>query len=170
MGTGAPANHARRRRRVIQVLLSLLLGFLGASDGAFAEALPGAAVPQTVAGGQGNSWSATTSNGRTYMGTWTAVADPASGTVSGTWTLIAQGRVMTSGVWSAAKAPAGWTGSWRARVASSKAEYSGTWSTAIQLKADARFADLFEQALKAAVSGNWRAGAQSGAWSIRAYK
>jgi len=139
----------------------------------FAEALPGAATPQTVAGGQGassNTWSATTSNGRTYMGTWTAIADPASGTVSGTFTLIAQGRVVTSGVWSAAKSPAGWTGSWRARMASNKAEYSGTWSAAIQLKVDARFADLFEQALKAAVSGNWRAGGQSGAWSIRAYK
>lgn len=118
-----------------------------------------------------NTWSARSSTGRTLMGTWTAVAGPTSGTVTGTWTLVdAQGRTITRGGWSAAKSPAGWTGTWRAAVSGAKAEYSGAWSAGVDLKADARFADLFEKALQTVVSGNWRAGGQSGAWSIRAFK
>ena len=74
------------------------------------------------------------------------------------------------GGWSAAKSPRGWTGAWRAAASGSKAEYSGAWSAGVQLKPDARFADLFEAALQTAISGNWQAGGQSGAWSIQAFK
>jgi hypothetical protein len=52
-------------------------------------------------------------------------------------------------------------------VSGSKTEYSGTWSTRVDLTPDAQFADLFALAVKAVVSGDWRAGRQSGAWSIR---
>jgi hypothetical protein len=117
------------------------------------------------------SWSARNSTGLTLLGTWTAVADPASGAVTGTWTLVdAKGQTLRRGAWSAAKSPAGWTGSWRASVSGSKAEYSGTWSGGVSLKGGARLADLFEAALKTAVSGNWRTASQSGSWSIRAFQ
>ena len=116
-----------------------------------------------------NTWSARSSSGLTLTGTWTAVAGPTSGTVTGTWTLVdAQGRTLRRGGWSAAKSPAGWTGAWRAAISGGNAEYSGTWSAAAGLKADAQFADLFASAVQAVVGGKWRAGRQSGAWSIRA--
>lgn len=120
--------------------------------------------------GRPNTWSARSSAGRTFTGTWTAVADPATGTVTGTWTLDdANGKTAARGGWSAAKSAAGWTGAWRAIVTGSKTEYSGTWSAGVDHKPDARFADLFEMAVQKVVSGTWRAGRQSGAWSIRAF-
>jgi hypothetical protein len=54
-------------------------------------------------------------------------------------------------------------------VSGSKAEYSGTWSAGTDLKGNARSADLFEIAVQKAVSGNWRAGSQSGARTIRVF-
>lgn len=117
------------------------------------------------------SWSARSSTGVTLKGTWTAVADPKTGAVTGAWTLDdANGRAVTRGGWSAAKSPDGWTGAWRAVVTGSKGEYAGTWSASVDLAANAPFADLFELALKSVVSGEWRAGRQSGAWSIRAFE
>jgi hypothetical protein len=105
------------------------------------------------------------------MGTWTALPDTTSGAVTGTWTLLdAEGRTVTRGGWSAAKSPAGWSGAWRAVIHGTESEYSGTWSAGGDLKADARFADLFEKAVQSVVSGKWRAGRQSGAWAIRAFK
>jgi hypothetical protein len=118
-----------------------------------------------------NTWTATSSTGRTFAGTWTAVADQTSGGVRGTWTLVdARGRSVTGGVWSATKSPAGWTGRWIAAIAGSKAAYSGTWSAGIQLKANAPLAELFAAALQSSVGGNWRTGGQSGTWSIRAFQ
>jgi hypothetical protein len=75
---------------------------------------------------------------------------------------------MARGVWSATKAPAGWSGRWRAAVDGRKSEYEGTWGAEVRLAANASFADLFAQAVKGAVGGAWRAGRQSGQWSIRA--
>ena len=158
-----------------ELLLSFLVGFFGAPSGFFGgDSSEFAFLQRSPVTGQSarpNTWSATSSAGRTFTGAWTAVADKTSGAVSGTWTLVdARGRTVTRGGWSAAKSPTGWTGAWRAAIAGSKAEYSGTWSADVQLKADARFADLFEAALQAVASGSWRAGGQSGAWSIRAFK
>ena len=82
----------------------------------------------------------------------------------------ANGRPVTNGGWSAAKSRTGWTGAWRAAVSGSKAEYSGTWSANVNLKADASFAELFKMAVQTVVSGKWRTGGQSGAWSIRAFE
>lgn len=162
-------------RLTAQILLSLLVGFLGAPRGLFVSASSGSVVLQRAAGGgqsaRPNTWSATSGTGLTLMGTWTVVADAASEAATGTWTLVdARGRTAARGGWSAAKSPAGWSGAWRAAVSGSKAEYSGTWNAGVNLEAHARLADLFEQALQAVVSGNWRAGRQSGAWSIRAFK
>jgi hypothetical protein len=114
------------------------------------------------------TWSAKSRAGLTLNGTWTAVADPKTGAVSGTWTLDARGTTVAHGGWSAAKSPKEWTGAWRANVSGSNAEHSGTWSASVGLKPNARFADLFELAVKSVVSGNWRTGRHSGGWSIRA--
>ena len=128
----------------------------------------------TIRNAQSNrsgTWSATSSSGLTLTGTWTAVPDPTSGAVIGTWTLVnAQGTTVAGGGWSAAKSPTRWTGAWRAVISGRDGEYSGTWTGDVDLKANARLVDLFEKAIQTAVHGNWRAGTQSGAWSIRASK
>jgi len=116
------------------------------------------------------SWSAATTNGLTLVGTWTAILDP-NGTVTGSWTLVdAQGNTRADGAWSAAKSPTGWTGAWRAVVSGREGEYAGTWTAALDAKRETRLADLFEKGLQAIVSGTWRIGERSGAWSIRTFK
>jgi hypothetical protein len=105
------------------------------------------------------------------MGTWTAVADTAHGTVTGTWTLAdGQAKTVAFGGWSAVKSSDRWTGAWRANVTGRAGEYSGTWTSSVDLKANARFVDVFEKAAQAVVSGAWTTGGQSGGWSIRAAK
>jgi hypothetical protein len=139
-------------------------------------AAPGGSTVEAGRQGDGqraraNTWSARSSSGRTLGGTWTAVADPATGTVTGTWTLVdAKGTPVARGGWSAAKSRTEWTGSWRAAASGSKTEHDGTWSASVDLKPDARFADLFKMAVQRVVSGTWGAGRQSGVWSIRAFE
>jgi len=117
------------------------------------------------------AWTAKSGTGLTLGGTWTAVIDSATGTVTGAWTLAdAQGATLASGAWSAAKSPTRWNGAWRAVVAGKDGEYSGTWTSSVDLKADAGFAALFEKAVESVVSGTWRSAGKSGAWSIRAAK
>ena len=129
-----------------------------------------AETARTLPSNRNGSWSAVTSSGQTLIGTWTAVLDTA-GTVTGTWGLIdAQGNTVAQGGWSAAKAPDGWTGPWRATVSGRQGEFAGTWAANIDDKSRTRFADLFEKALQSIVSGGWRAGQQSGPWSIRTFK
>ena len=128
--------------------------------------LPAVPVAQTT--NPSGNWSANTASGDLYHGSWTAMPDSTGATVIGTWTLLnADGAKIADGVWSAAKTPTGWSGAWRARVTGSTGEYSGTWNSTVDLK-DGRFNDLFEKAIQAAVSGTWRMGEKSGAWSIRA--
>ncbi|CAN5754746.1 hypothetical protein BH18ACI5_BH18ACI5_04120 [soil metagenome] len=118
-----------------------------------------------------NTWSARSSTGQTLAGTWTIGNDTANGAGTGTWTLVdANGRTLARGGWSAAKAKTEWTGAWRSIVSGTKIEYAGTWSAAVDLKPNAPFANLFEMAAREVVSGKWRAGGHSGAWSIRAYE
>ena len=148
-------------------LLILCLLFLCRLDGL---GVPVGVRPDGTADGQSrlsNTWSARSSTGRTLAGRWDAVVDPQSGSVTGSWTLDdAKGKAVAGGGWSAAKSAGRWTGTWRSVLSGSPTEYSGTWDADVDLKPTAGFADLF----KAAVSGNWRAGRQSGAWSIRVAK
>ena len=128
--------------------------------------LPGTAAPQ--ASRRVNTWAARDSGGLTLGGTWTVIEHLKTGGVTGTWTLLdAQGRTAATGGWSAAKSSTGWTGNWRAAAAGRPEEYAGTWSAKVDLKASAGFADLFAKAIEAAVSGTWRVGGRSGAWTIR---
>jgi len=149
--------------------LILCLLSLVASERSGAQSV---ALQDTAVKGQGNrfgTWSARSSGGRTLMGTWTAVPDSASGTVIGTWTLADErGNTLAYGGWSAAKERAEWTGAWRAVISGRDGEFTGTWSAAVDLKVNAQFDDLFEKAAQTIVSGDWRAGRRTGAWSIRA--
>ena len=158
----------RPMRLLRKPLFLLCLLSLGAPAVSGAQA---AARPDTSATAQdkrSGTWSARNTSGTTFTGTWTAVLDAKNGTVTGTWTLIdAQGKTVIGGGWSAAKAPTQWNGAWRAIVTGSNGEYSGTWTAGVDLKADALLDDLFEKAVRAVVSGTWRAGTKSGAWAIR---
>ena len=120
---------------------------------------------------QPNTWRASNSAGSTYSGTWTVEENTATGEVYGTWTLSGgKTKTVIGGTWSANKSPKGWDGAWRAVGSDKKMQYSGTWSSTIQLKPEARFADLFEAAVKDLVGGGWKSGAQSGSWSIQAFR
>jgi hypothetical protein len=144
--------------------------FLAAVDASHAQAGVRLDTARNAPSKREGSWSAATSNGQTLMGTWTAVLDP-TGTVTGTWALEdAQGNARAAGAWSAAKSPQEWTGAWRAVISGRDGEYSGTWTAAVGGKPDTPLADLFEKALQAVVSGTWRVGGRSGAWSIRTFK
>lgn len=127
--------------------------------------------PVSAPTARSGNWGARTSTGRTLVGTWTALPDPTTGTVTGSWAVVdARGRSVASGAWSASKSTTQWTGNWRAVMAGRAAEYTGTWKSSAGLAGDASFGDLFEHAVEAMVSGTWRAGMQSGAWSIRSAK
>ena len=145
-----------------RVLATLILA-------ALLSALAVAQAPSTL-GRRSNTWAARSSSGQTLAGTWTATADPKTGAVTGTWTLFdAQRRTAAQGGWSAAKSPTGWTGSWRAIATGRQGEYAGTWTASVDLAPTTNLSDLFAQAIKAAVSGTWEAGRQSGAWTIQAF-
>jgi hypothetical protein len=62
-----------------------------------------------------------------------------------------------------------WKGTWQARRASGQV-YDGTWRAQVELPTTSHFSDLFEAAIAKAVSGSWRTGGYSGAWTIRAQK
>ena len=151
--------------RALFLFLLIALGAVTASLSAEQDATGTArrAVP--------NTWAATSSSGLKLAGAWTATEDQKTGTVTGTWTVFdGQGRTVASGAWSAAKSPTGWSGSWRAAAAGRPGEYSGTWAARVDIKGSARFSDLFAKAIETVVSGTWRAGGQSGAWSIQAFQ
>ena len=151
-------------RRQVSVL-SVLLFAAVASSGAQAVRPDTAGIAR---GARSGTWSA--SNGSvTFMGTWTAVPDTAHGTVIGTWTLAdSQGATVAYGGWAAAKSAARWTGGWRANITGRDGEYSGTWTSTVDLKPDAQLIDLFEHAAQSIVRGTWSSGGRSGGWSIRA--
>jgi hypothetical protein len=124
------------------------------------------AILASGAGLQG-TWSATSPRG-TLAGTWTA-EDQQSAGVTGTWTLQdASGKILLQGGWSASKSAQSWNGAWRSAVSGSAGEYSGTWTGSVATSAQANLIQMFESALRTVVSGTWKAGSSSGAWSIRA--
>jgi hypothetical protein len=154
------------RRRTNVFLITMLVASLAPASAR--------AVPSQRSGdrqvGRLNAWSARSSTGLTLAGTWTGGVDSKTGAASGSWTLLdASGQPTMRGGWSAIKAASGWSGSWRANVVGSSAEYSGTWNATVDLKPNAPFADLFAVAAQKVVSGSWRAGGNSGSWSIRAF-
>ena len=148
----------------IRIILCVLVLMVGRGDALAAEKQASSASgPRRV-----NTWAARSSSGVTLGGTWTLNDGQKPDAASGAWTLLdAQGRAVATGGWSAAKSPDGWTGRWRAAAVGRPGEYTGTWTAKVDLKPAATFADLFAKAIEAAVSGTFRTGAQSGAWTIR---
>ena len=116
------------------------------------------------------TWSASSNSGQRLAGAWTAEAHPESGGATGTWALYdATGKILMQGAWSASKALKAWNGAWRASIAGRTGEYSGTWTAQTPLTPEARLAHMLESALRAVVTGTWKAGSNSGSWSIRAF-
>ena len=153
------------RRKLLAFFCVLFLAAIDDPGAQAATPRTGAVDSQLARSG---TWSATRSRGPALVGTWTALPDSTGGAVTGTWTLVdAEGRTVAQGGWSASKSAARWDGAWRAVIAGREGEFSGTW-TATLAGGRGRFADLFEKAAETVVSGTWRAGGGSGAWSIRA--
>lgn len=153
-------------RKPLSVLYLLLIAAAHAVGAQGVVRLDSAAIARDARHG---TWSANGGGNLTLMGTWTAVPDTSHNTVTGTWTLMdTQGKTAAFGGWSAVKSNDAWTGAWRANVTGRTGEYSGTWTSSIELKPNAKFVDLFEKAIQNIMSGTWSAGAQLGAWSIRA--
>jgi hypothetical protein len=155
---------SRRKRLFFLCVMSLAAARVsGAQTGARPD------TAKSAQNGWFGTWSAASTTGQTLMGSWTAVPGQGGVSVTGTWTIFdAQRRTVAGGGWSAAKAPTQWSGAWRAVVTGKTGEYAGTWTADVDLKGDARLDDLFEKAIQAVVSGGWRYGKDSGAWSIRA--
>jgi hypothetical protein len=117
-----------------------------------------------------STWSAVTASGRTFTGTWSVEASPATN-ASGTWTWRdGSDQPVLQGTWSAEKFSTGWNGVWRAVVDGQSTEYSGTWTAALGLADRNRLADLLEAAVSGAVRGVWATENHSGVWSITALK
>ena len=115
------------------------------------------------------TWAATVGSGGAFAGTWTAAPGEAPDTVAGTWSLLNQnGAELATGTWAAGKEGKVWKGTWQARRPSGQI-YDGTWRAQVELPVTSHLSDLFEAAIAKAVSGSWRMGNYSGAWTIRAY-
>ncbi|HEU4340094.1 MAG TPA: SH3 domain-containing protein [Candidatus Binatia bacterium] len=116
-----------------------------------------------------STWSARTSSGRTFDGTWTINPGSSATAVSGTWTLSdPTGKTNLRGTWTAEKFATGWQGVWRAVVDGRSGDYAGSWTAAFDAAHDASFIELFEASVKDAIRGLWSAGGQSGSWTLRA--
>ena len=118
-----------------------------------------------------STWSARTADGKIFTGTWSVSPESSSKSASGAWTLSDPGgATLMRGAWSADKHTTGWNGVWRATVEGRSGEYTGSWSAELPHLRSAPFTELFQAAVKQAVSGLWTGGNQSGNWSIRAGK
>jgi hypothetical protein len=116
-----------------------------------------------------STWSARTSSGRTFEGTWTIDPGSSATAVSGTWTLRdPTGKTDLRGTWSAEKFTTGWHGVWRAAVDGKSDGYAGSWTAAFSAAHDAPLIELFEASVKDVIRGVWSAGGHSGSWTIRA--
>ena len=118
-----------------------------------------------------STWSARTSGGGTFNGTWSLARNSTDQQASGAWTLSnASGMTVLRGSWSAEKHATGWNGTWQAAAEGREAEYAGSWSAEFPHVHNARFAELFEAAAKETIRGLWTGGSDSGSWSIRIVK
>jgi hypothetical protein len=116
------------------------------------------------------SWSASSSAGQNFAGSWTAQAHRESGGATGSWALYdASSKIVMRGRWSASKSAQVWNGAWRATVTGRDGEYSGTWTAVTAVPTKSPMIDMLESALRAVVTGNWKSASHSGSWSIRAF-
>ena len=118
-----------------------------------------------------SSWSARTSDGRTFNGKWSVAPGSTEKSASGGWTLSdGSGTMVMRGAWAADKHATGWNGVWRASVDGREQQFSGSWSAEFPYVRNAPFTALFAAAAKEAIRGLWTGGSESGSWSIRVVK
>jgi hypothetical protein len=118
-----------------------------------------------------STWSARTSEGRIFSGTWTVAPNATNENAAGAWTLNGpNGSMMMRGTWTADKHSTGWNGVWHASAEGRETEYAGSWSADFPHMRDVRFSELFAAAAKQAINGLWTGGSESGSWSIRVTK
>ena len=118
-----------------------------------------------------STWSARTSEGRTFSGTWTVAPNATNENAAGAWTLNGpNGSTMMRGTWTADKHSTGWNGVWHASAEGRETEYAGSWSADFPHMRNVRFSELFAAAAKQAINGLWTGGSESGSWSIRVSK
>ena len=115
-----------------------------------------------------SSWTARSSDGRLFDGTWTLAPDSTQRSASGAWTLSgAGGATIMRGTWSADKHETGWNGVWSASPEGGKEEYIGSWSAQHPHVRNAPFSELFAAAVKDVLDGLWTGGNASGTFSLR---
>jgi hypothetical protein len=137
---------------------------------AYALVILGCSAVLAVGAERRGSWSASSSAGQNFGGSWTAEAHQESGGVTGSWALYdASGKILLRGGWSASKSTQAWNGAWRATVTGRDGSYSGTWTATTPLPSKLPMIDMLESALRAVLTGTWKSGAHSGSWSIRAF-
>lgn len=118
-----------------------------------------------------STWSARTSEGRIFSGTWTVAPNATNENAAGAWTLNGpNGSTMVRGTWTADKHSTGWNGVWHASAEGRETEYAGSWSADFPHMRNVRFSELFTAAAKQAINGLWTGGSESGSWSIRVSK
>lgn len=117
-----------------------------------------------------STWSARTSEGRLFSGTWSVAPNATHESAAGAWTLNAANGTTIRGTWSADKHSTGWNGVWHAIGEGRETAYSGSWSADFPHVRNPPFSELFAAAAKQAISGLWTGGSESGSWSIRVTK
>lgn len=144
-----------------------LVGWVRAADTSGAAQLRETFKEQS----QRSTWSARTTAGHTFEGSWTV--EPASSTdrASGTWTL-GEGidKIVLRGTWAAQKFSTGWSGTWRATLEGQKREFTGSWTADFPQAREASIGELFATAARDAIRGIWSADGDSGSWFLRAAK
>jgi hypothetical protein len=120
---------------------------------------------------QRSTWSARTTAGRIFEGSWTVAPAASADKASGTWTL-GEGldKTLLRGTWSAQKFSTGWSGTWRATVEGQKREVTGSWTADFPQARETSIGELFSTVARDAIRGIWSADGDSGSWSLRAAK
>jgi len=141
-----------------------VIGWVRASD-----VSPGNQLKDLFKAEHVSTWSARTSNGRGFEGTWSVEVAASSDKVAGTWTLYdGAGKLIVHGTWSAQKFSTGWSGVWHASAENRQGDHGGSWTTDFPHRRDAPFGEIFEAAAHDAIRGIWNGGDLFGSWLIRA--
>lgn len=141
-----------------------VIGWVRASD-----VSPGNQLKDLFKAEHVSTWSARTSDGRSFEGTWSVEVDASSDKVAGTWILYdGAGKLILHGTWSAQKFSTGWSGVWHASAENRQGDYGGSWTADFPHRRDAPFGEIFEAAAHDAIRGIWNGGDLFGSWLIRA--
>jgi hypothetical protein len=122
------------------------------------------------------SWAATAVPNQVFQGTWTAQLVPDDpNTAQGSWTLLkGSNQIAAQGTWSAVKTARSWSGTWQARVVTTRGAtgrlLSGSWRTPVADSDVRSLSELLQKTFREQVSGAWASGRLTGAWSLRGFQ